>query len=231
VVDADPAAAEADVRLYLGGSVLGAIWLQRGQLPLHASALALPGGGCVAFTGAMGAGKSSVAAHLAYAGYPLVTDDIAVLAERDGGLAIWRGPARVKLAADVLESLEQDVAGLPSAGGTRGKFDLAVPAVATADEVPIALRAIIVLSWADGAPRVETLKGLDAIDAIGGHTYRQEFVRPLGMEATWLRHVVQAARIVPTMRLSRPRGHHCTVALLEAAMAAAQNDGEMKAAT
>ena len=67
--------APADVRLFLLGSVWGALALQRGLLPLHASAVGR-GRTVHAFTGPPGAGKSTLAAALAARGYPLFTDDM-----------------------------------------------------------------------------------------------------------------------------------------------------------
>jgi hypothetical protein len=224
IIDAEPGASSEDLRLYVSGSVLGAIWLQRGLLPLHASAVEIPGGGCVAFIGAMGAGKSSLAAHMAVTGFPLVTDDVSVLAERDGGFGVWPGPSRVKLGPDTLASLDHESTGLAPAGGTRGKYHLEVRGAASTNAAPVRLRSIFLLSWGegDGAARTERLSGLNAVDAVAGHTYRQEFVRPLGLESTWLRQVVEVARIVPTMRLIRPHGFERTDAVIQAVVKATQ---------
>jgi hypothetical protein len=219
VVEASPGAAESAVRLYLTGSVLGAIWLQRGLLPLHASAVQLPGGACVAFAGVSGAGKSSLAAHFAQAGHRIVADDVCVLAERDGGYSVWPGPARVKLAPDAVASLNRDSSVLERAGGTREKYHLEAGADAAGRGEPVPLSGIFLLSWGDGPPRTIALKGLDAVDVVGGHTYRQEFVRPLGLEAMWLRGVANVARVVPVSRLIRPHGHAESDSVIEEILA------------
>lgn len=206
-VDPDPGASAADIRLYLSGSVLGAIWLQRGRLPLHASTVRLPDGGCAAFVGPSGAGKSSIAAHFAHAGYPLVADDVSVLTESDGRFAVWPGPPRVKLAPDALDSLDRSAAGLRHTGGTREKYHLELEGAEMQPGAPVPLRGIFLLSWGSGAPVTQRLRGLDAVDVVAGHTYRQEFVRPLGLEKQWLGQVARVARNVPTVRLVRPRGY------------------------
>ena len=64
-----------DVRPFVLGNVWGVLAMQRGLLPLHASAVSR-GPGLHAFTGPSGAGKSTLAAALAPRGYPLFTDDI-----------------------------------------------------------------------------------------------------------------------------------------------------------
>jgi hypothetical protein len=222
IVEAEPGASEEDLRLYLSGSVLGAIALQRGQLPLHASAVELRAGVCVAFTGLSGAGKSSLAAHFTRGGNRLVTDDVCVLAERDGGYAVWPGPSRIKLAPDALESLRRDRSGLEPTGGTREKYHLEIDPACSVRMEPVRLAAIFLLAWGEGSPRAVPMVGLDAIDAIGGHTYRQEFVRPLGLEAEWLRGVAKVARNVPVYRLIRPRGHDLVDAVIEQVITVAE---------
>ena len=67
-----------DLRLYLLGSALGAIYFQRGLFPLHASVVIIKGS-AVAFTGDSGAGKSTMAAWMNSQGYPLLCDDVCVV--------------------------------------------------------------------------------------------------------------------------------------------------------
>ncbi len=74
-----------------------------GRLVLHASAVHVPGVGAIAFAGATGRGKSSLAAALARRGCPVITDDCLVLDESTAGptaapgypgLRLWRDMAR-----------------------------------------------------------------------------------------------------------------------------------------
>jgi hypothetical protein len=65
---------------------------------LHASAVCV-GGRTVAFAGASGSGKTSLATRLALRGRAIVTDDVLALERRDGGLICHAGPPLVVLAA------------------------------------------------------------------------------------------------------------------------------------
>lgn len=56
---------------------------RRGALILHASAIAA-GGQALVFAGKSGAGKSTIAAMLAAAGHPMLSDELLVIAPRDG---------------------------------------------------------------------------------------------------------------------------------------------------
>lgn len=53
-----------------------------GFLVLHASVVARPGGGAVAFVGPVGAGKSTLAAYLTTRGWGLLSDDRAIVNDR-----------------------------------------------------------------------------------------------------------------------------------------------------
>jgi hypothetical protein len=78
IVDPEAGAPELDVRSYLMGNLFAVLCHQRGLLPLHASAIATPR--CaVAFLGASGAGKSSIAAFLARRGHRILADDICLV--------------------------------------------------------------------------------------------------------------------------------------------------------
>ena len=74
----------AELTAFLTGSVLGILLHLRGLVVLHASAV-LAGGGAILFCGASGAGKSTLAAALGERGYPLISDDLCVLAPSAGG--------------------------------------------------------------------------------------------------------------------------------------------------
>ncbi len=205
LVDPAPHAREEDLRLYLSGVVFGALWHQRGVLPLHAAAV-LVGRGCLLFAGRSGAGKSTLAVHLAKAGYPLVTDDVSVLtAPTISGLGVWPTNPHLKLTTESLRAIGEDPDALPHAGGTRGKRILAVDGVQGAATEPLPVHGFYLLDWHEGPPRVEPMTGLDAVDAIAGHTYCAEMVAPLGVRSRWLQQSALVSRLIPVRRLYRPR--------------------------
>jgi hypothetical protein len=79
-----------EVTSYLLGPVLGVLLRYRGVICLHASAVSI-NGRAVAFLGAPGAGKSTIAAALAQRGHLVLADDITALEERSG--VIYAQPA------------------------------------------------------------------------------------------------------------------------------------------
>jgi hypothetical protein len=62
-VDPAPGVLPRDLRVFLLGSVFGALFFQRGYFPLHAGVVVIDGG-AIAFTGASGSGKSTLAAWM-----------------------------------------------------------------------------------------------------------------------------------------------------------------------
>ena len=66
---------EDEIRLFILGTCMGAILLQRKILPLHGSAIAIEGK-AYAIVGDSGAGKSTLASAFLNRGYQLLTDDV-----------------------------------------------------------------------------------------------------------------------------------------------------------
>ena len=97
--DVDP----REEALWLNGSVYSAVASMNGLLPIHASAVAV-GGAVVAFTGAAGAGKSTLVAALASRGLPMFCDDTLILdLSEPNRIVCLPGHKRLKLCPDAVE--------------------------------------------------------------------------------------------------------------------------------
>jgi hypothetical protein len=120
-------------------SVLGSVALGRGAEALHAGAV-LAGGGAIAVLGASGAGKTSLLAALLERGYPLVADDVLVLAGTD--------PPAVHPGPPVLNVPGAATIGTPIAR-LGDETWVHVRAIAAG---PVPLRALILLDRAPGGP-------------------------------------------------------------------------------
>lgn len=83
-----PEAEDRTIRLYVLGTCMGMILMQRRTIPLHGSAIVIDGQ-AYAFVGESGAGKSTLAAALINSGFQLMTDDvIAVSFDNSSGSSI-----------------------------------------------------------------------------------------------------------------------------------------------
>ncbi|UOE95448.1 aldolase [Alkalihalobacillus sp. LMS39] len=73
-----PGVSEDHIRIYVLGTCMGILLMQRKVLPLHGSAIAI-NGNAYAIVGDSGAGKSTLAAAFLSKGYKLLTDDVIAL--------------------------------------------------------------------------------------------------------------------------------------------------------
>lgn len=111
-VEPAPGAHEDMIRVGILGPALGLALLQRGGLVLHGSAVEV-GGRAVAFLGAQGRGKSTMAAAMVDRGHPLLTDDLLALGDSTSEVAVMPGYPRVKLWPDAVRGLNRDPTDLP----------------------------------------------------------------------------------------------------------------------
>jgi hypothetical protein len=208
---ADHRSAEALIH----GGLLGGLIHQRGELPLHASSLAVPGGGrAVALAGHSGAGKSTTSYALTRRGWTLVADDLTrVSFERSGALA-WPGRSRLRLLTDACRRFDLDPDRLAPAPNWPGKFEVGLPV----HDGPVALRCLVVLDRSDGPLRIDAVTGAAGALLLMEHTYRRHYVDALGCSTSYLRLIAAA---VPAMTVLRVRGNAPVAAVADGIAAAA----------
>lgn len=105
VIERAPEATDGDLRVFLLGSVIGALLHQRGVLPLHASAIETRLD-AVAFAGEVGLGKSTLAAAFHRRGYRVLADDVCTVSlDQEGKPLVTPAYAQLNLWADALEQI------------------------------------------------------------------------------------------------------------------------------
>lgn len=192
VAGADPAA----VRLFLLGTMMGAVMMQRDHLVLHGNAFRV-GDACAVVVGRSGAGKSTLAAELARRGLDVLSDDVVPVTA--DGLALTGYP-RIKLWDDALERLGVATEGLEKIHTSHEKFQY--PLQRTSSD-PVPLRWVYVLERHRGEElSLEPVHGSLTFSLLHEHTYRNELVH--GPEPV-ARHLQQCARLVSTARVTRVR--------------------------
>ena len=199
-----PGVPERNLRLYLLGSVFGALLHQRGLLPLHANAIEI-GGRAVAFMGESGAGKSTLAAWFHDRGYRIVADDVcAILFNETGQPVTLPGLPRFRLWQQALEASGRTSIGLlrSYAGDIWDKFDVPVDAgTAVSDRLP--LGAIYLLERGEQL-QFRRLEGLMAAQAVISHTYRGSYVAAVKQEQGHWNACIRLVHEVPIYTVSRP---------------------------
>jgi len=162
VVDRRRGVADADVRVFLLGTVLAVLCYQRGIVPLHGSCIEVDGR-AVAIVGPTGAGTSTLAAAARQAGLRVLGDEVTVL--RPDGDRVLAVPTVPELALwpDVLASVgvAPGALGPRRAGIARGT--LPVPDAFCAAPRPVAgvVHLGVVSDERSRAPR--PLRGLAAL--------------------------------------------------------------------
>lgn len=160
-----------EIRLFLLGSVVGALLYQRGLFPLHGSAIETQWGAMV-IVGAQGIGKSTLAAEFHRRGYRLLSDDVCAVAAAPGGLQVFPALAQFRLCADAYERI-----GAPQ----EARFNVdkfVVPMNEGYCPHPMPLKAIHILAdQEDGDPKFEVLRGFDRVQRLFDNLYRPQYLK------------------------------------------------------
>lgn len=104
IVEYDEQISFQDILTYFSGPVIGCILRLKNKVCLHAGVVNIDGN-AVAFIGEKTAGKSTLIAKFAELGYPILSDDIAVLFENVGSFWVQPGYPRLRLWKNTVESL------------------------------------------------------------------------------------------------------------------------------
>jgi hypothetical protein len=163
-----------DACTYLVGPVIAFALRLRGTTCLHASSIAV-GGRAIALLGLPGAGKSTTAAAFAHLGYPILSDDVALLDDRGHRFLVQPGYPRVNLWPDSVRSLFGSEDALPQITPTWAKKYLPLDQNRHRFQAePLPLGAIYVLAGRKvglAAPVVEVLAASEAFITLVANTY------------------------------------------------------------
>jgi len=225
VVSRRPGADDRDVRLFLLGTAMGALMVQRGHLVLHGNALRV-GDACGIVVGHSGAGKSTLAAEFVRRGFDVLADDVVPVNGHGHALP---GYPRLKLWLDALSLLELSAHDLDRITATADKFH--VP-VARGPLSPLPVRWIFVLESHESSElQLQTARGVEAYELLREHTYRPELIHD---DAAFGKHLRQCSALVGTARVARvlrPAASMTPSATADAILAAVGAHGSITEAT
>jgi hypothetical protein len=200
---------EEDAMSCLLGPVMGFVLLLRGIICLHAGSIAV-GGRAIAIAGPSQAGKSTVAAAFAKLGYPVLSEDVVTLDERNGRFLVHPGYARIRLWPDSAEALYGSADVLPRLAPTWDKRYLDLTEFGYRfEESPLPLAAAYILEERAldcSAFRIESLSTKEALLALIGNTYATNLMdkNMRGREFEILRRVIAG---VPIRRVFPPNDY------------------------
>jgi len=200
------------VEIRLLGPVLS-FWLERQGIPaLHASAVAVQGQ-AVAFLSTNKGGKSSLAASLLQAGYPLLTDDILPVEHTDGVFRGRPGYPTVRLWPDEAQHFLGSCQGLELVHPELAKRRVPVgpDGFGAFCDVSQPLACLYLPERRDPAAReteveITPVSLRDAVIELVRHSFTARIVEALGWQPQRLDFFARLVRQVPLRRLVYPSG-------------------------
>ncbi|MEH6943979.1 HPr kinase/phosphorylase [Bacillus sp. JJ722] len=188
---------EDEIRLYLLGTCMGIILLQRKILPLHGSAVDI-NGKAYAFIGDSGVGKSTLAAAFLQEGFQLVSDDvIPVRLSNDNIPIIIPSYPQQKLWQESLTAFGIDSKQYRPLFEREKKF--AIPVTSSFSNEPLPIVALFELVKTEqGEITLHKVNQLEQFRTLLSHTYRNFLVPRLGL-SEW--HFIESAKILTKIHM------------------------------
>ena len=195
---------DLEIRLFLLGSVFGALLQQRGYLVLHGSSIEINGQGVI-FTGVSGIGKSTLAAAFENKGYKVLTDDVcAINIDQDGVPYILPGFPSLKLWKDAAARMGADVTGLAPVISNRDKFRIDIET--SFYDQPIRLQNIFVLGTNDTSDiKLAEVAGMGKLESVIKNTYRYRFLKGQGVRQLHFKQCTCVANKAAIYNVFRPK--------------------------
>jgi hypothetical protein len=214
VFDLAPECDARTVALYLMGTCFAILLQQRGNLVLHASAIAAEGRAML-FCGQSGAGKSTMAALLCRRGYALLNDDVCNLAPATGDTYEVRPDGRMlKLWSESLDQLAWS-----KQPGMEVRADVEKyffpPPVSEVHPQPIGAIYILREAPPEEQNSIRRLRAIEGMAELKRNAYRPALVAAMEMEEVYFRASAALQRTAGIYLLSRRLDFDATDALLD----------------
>lgn len=202
IIERSPHAEDEAVRLFLLGSVLGALLQQRGVLVLHGSAIVV-NGRAVVFLGHSGMGKSTLSAAFSKKGYSVASDDLcAVTCTETEKPLLYPGFPQLKLWLDSCIKLGEDPRGLCRIRSKLEKYALPLQGFYSN---PLPLEKLYVLTTTNIQKfELITLNGPEKFMALVNHTYRRCYLRGMDRLNVHASQCAMVAKKNTVIRVNRP---------------------------
>ncbi|MDF1722489.1 MAG: hypothetical protein P1U65_17590 [Minwuia sp.] len=199
-IDPEPGVDEASIRVFLLGSVLGAVLFQRGFLLLHGNAVEVDGG-CVICIGPSGVGKSTLAAGFLQRGYRMLADDVVPI---DADCAAVPGFPRLKIWQDAAEKMAINTTAQTRVRPDMNKFNLMTRDNFSDARLPVRWIYILSSENRDGF-EVQPIHGMHRFAPLRENTYRRRLMEGMALQPEHLKRCGELASKVRLTRLVRPK--------------------------
>ena len=200
-----PGTAKSTVEHLYHNQILPLALNQQGGLVLHGSAVEVEGGG-LAFLGASGRGKSTLAASFAVAGHRLLTDDLLELEPSESAISARPGHHSLRLWDDSRAALfGADPVPMAPAVEFTSKARFLSGGRLVFRVAPQPLRCVYLLGDNEAqAPIIEPINGRDVLIELAKNAFLLDIAEPSRISAHF-RRLSQVARLPIYYRLDYPR--------------------------
>ncbi|WNR43814.1 aldolase [Paenibacillus roseipurpureus] len=196
-------AEESKIRLYLLGTCMGIILLQKRILPLHGSAIAI-NGKAYAFVGHSGAGKSTLASAFINQGYSLLSDDVIPVSFSSASIPfVTPSYPQQKLWQESLSHFGMDASQFSPIYQRETKYTVPVVSSFSSEPIPLAAVFELVKSTGDGV-NLRPIPHLEGLYRLYNHTYRQSLLGKLGLVDWHFKTSAKLSEYVKIFQLERP---------------------------
>ncbi|MGN7229580.1 HPr kinase/phosphorylase [Priestia megaterium] len=186
-------------RLYILGTCMGALLMQRKVLPLHGSAIAIDGK-AYAIVGESGAGKSTLASAFLKRGYQLLSDDvIPVTFTKENIPIVTPAYPQQKLWLESLTQFGMESSYYRPIFDRETKFTVPVECQFATEAYPLA-GVFELIKRDNNEIEIHSIEKLERLHVLFNHTYRNFFIEGSGL-MQW--HFDTSAKIVNKVALYR----------------------------
>lgn len=194
---------EAKIRLFLLGSCMGALLMQRKILPLHGSAIAIDGK-AYAFVGHSGAGKSTLASAFINQGYQLLSDDVIAVTFTEAGIPmVMPSYPQQKLWQESLVEFGMETNNYQSIFQRETKFLVPVSDHFLAEPIPLA--GVFELRPTDhDEVAMLPIEGLSRLSTLFCQTFRSSLLAQLQLLDWHFETTVKVSKHIVMYQLQRP---------------------------
>ena len=205
---------EDHIRLFILGTCMGGILLQRKVLPLHGSAVIIDNK-AYAIVGESGAGKSTLASAFLKKGYQFLSDDvIPVTLSKDGIAHVVPAYPQQKLWIESLDHFGMDAKYLRPIINRETKYAVPVSDQFATNPVPLAGVFELVKS---NSPviKVHSIKNLNRLSTLYDHTYRNMLISSMDMLGWHFYVTTKIASEICMYQLERPESYFTATDLVD----------------
>lgn len=202
-IDPNADAPDAEVRLFVLSSIIGAINHMAGMLPMHASGNIIDGQGVI-FAGKSGLGKSTLCAGLYKRGFSYLTDNIASISLSNlEQVQITPAYQHIRLWEDSLKHFTPFEGKGQKARQALEKYDIVVGNQAKGEPVP--LKTVYLLHYSlQNQFNIRQIHGHEKFDSLLNQTFRFKLIKGFGTDSLYFRVLEQVCKNTKVCLVERP---------------------------